>query len=80
MTKWIGLDQLGTMSNLTTEALKSAKWRGHEDMLLVYENRGVIRVYKCAKCNMEVAIKPRPAPNEIDIGGEAVALTCKGET
>lgn len=79
MTDWIGLDVLGTMGNLTSEALSSASFRGHQKMILDYEVRGVIRTYKCKECGMEVGIKPRPSPNEIDIGGKAVALNCKRE-
>lgn len=31
---------------------------------------------KCRKCGREVDIKTHPSPNDIDIGGEAVALGC----
>lgn len=78
MTDWVDPDVLGTMGNLTSKALSSAKFRGHQKMVIDYEVRGVIRVYKCEACGMDVAIKPRPAPNEINIGGEAVALNCIG--
>lgn len=30
----------------------------------------------CKKCAKQVHLNPTPAPNEIDIGGEAVALNC----
>jgi len=30
----------------------------------------------CKYCNMYVQVIPKPYPNEIDIGGNAVALTC----
>lgn len=34
---------------------------------------------KCRRCGMGVQILTHPAPNEIDIGGEAVALNCPGQ-
>lgn len=33
----------------------------------------------CRDCNMYVQVIPKPYPNEIDIGGTAVALNCKGK-
>lgn len=30
----------------------------------------------CRNCGMTVTVNTRPAPNQIDIGGEAVALNC----
>lgn len=40
----------------------------------------VVFVSICKECGMDVAVKPRPWPNEINIGGEAVATTCKFRT
>jgi hypothetical protein len=34
----------------------------------------------CIHCGMDVSINARPLPNEIDIGGEAVALNCGDKT
>lgn len=34
----------------------------------------------CVKCGMEVQCLTHPQANEIDIGGEAVALNCKGKS
>ena len=31
---------------------------------------------QCKKCGMEVSVYPSPAPNGIDIGGNAVAVSC----
>lgn len=31
----------------------------------------------CKICGKRVVIMPKPLPNEIDIGGEAVALNCE---
>ena len=31
---------------------------------------------RCKICGMEVSVNVKPMPNEIDIGGEAVALDC----
>ena len=32
--------------------------------------------YHCINCNKEVQIIIKPMPNEVDISGQAVALTC----
>jgi hypothetical protein len=32
---------------------------------------------RCERCNMKVQLLTHPAPNEINIGGEAVAMTCE---
>ena len=32
----------------------------------------------CRKCDMTVHLYTHPAPNGVEIGGEAVALNCKG--
>lgn len=31
----------------------------------------------CTACGREVSVNAAPAPNEIDIGGEAVSVGCK---
>lgn len=36
----------------------------------------IVEESECIVCRMTVVINTMPAPNEIDIGGQAVALTC----
>lgn len=33
----------------------------------------------CARCGRGVEVNANPRPNEIDVGGEAVAINCKGK-
>jgi hypothetical protein len=70
------------LSTLRKSAQGTTKARGHRmrwgnpygnATALVFSQNG-----QCSKCGMEVTLHERPAPNQIDIGGEAVALTCKG--
>jgi hypothetical protein len=64
-----------TLSELKTSALKATTFRGHK----MAPWSDYLAVYRCAckVCGMEVSVTPNPAPNDIDIGGPAVALTCK---
>ena len=32
----------------------------------------------CYRCDAEVVVNSKPAPNQINIGGEAVAINCLG--
>jgi len=61
---------------LRRQALESAKWRGH-DMGRWEVITGHLCRSTCKKCSKEVDVNTKPAPNEIDIGGEAVALGCE---
>lgn len=60
---------------LMAEAKESAIYRGHNvknwDVL-----GGDCYLLVCKDCKMEVMVKEHPLPNEIQIGGEAVALNC----
>lgn len=63
------------MRTLRQYASRSTNVRHHRmqwDVTLPTLWRGV-----CRRCGMEVTITSRPAPHEIAIGGEAVALNCK---
>jgi len=65
------------IKRLKIEAMESCNFRGHnmgewqESFLPNY--RGIS---KCKKCGKQVCILLNPLPNEIDIGGEAVAFHC----
>jgi hypothetical protein len=67
---------MNKLTKLKTEARAAAAWRGHA--LTRFHQDGHRYYANCALCEMQVQVKPRPAPNEIDVGGEAVALNCKG--
>jgi hypothetical protein len=63
---------------LEAEARAACERRGHRMHPFValgdwhpHETRAV-----CSACGREVTVNLRPMPNEIDIGGEAVALNC----
>jgi len=65
------------IERLRREALESCIYRGHK-------MRPFSRQYRhwwdseCKDCGMAASINDEPAPNDIDIGGEAVALNCPG--
>jgi hypothetical protein len=65
------------LSTLRKRAAQAATWRGHKLKWSHGINMGV-RLLQNAKCNCgaEVQINTKPAPNEIDIGGDAVAVNC----
>jgi len=66
-----------TMLELKTSALDSAMWRGH--LMGKWESHGAkYSASECLKCGALVTVNTNPAPNEIDICGEAVALSCTG--
>jgi len=64
------------MLQLANKALESCKFRGHR--MGNFHKTGEHTAYaKCERCGMEVDINTKPLPNEIDISGEAVALSCR---
>ena len=66
------------LSQLRTEADTSARFRGHIiDWVTPWHGEGrSLQNGSCRGCGMEVQINSKPLPNQIDIGGEAVALNC----
>jgi hypothetical protein len=63
------------IERLKREALESCRFRGHKmERFLDYESYAVSA---CKNCCKVVVVIPSPSPNEIDIGGEAVALGCE---
>jgi hypothetical protein len=67
---------MAQLDRLIREARKSMRARGHEPKPAIrYTTPGIASIY-CAKCNMSVGIITKPLPNEIQIGGEAVARNC----
>lgn len=63
-----------TLSELKQSALESTTFRGHK--MAAWKDFLAVSRCACKVCGMEVSVTPNPAPNDIDIGGPAVALTC----
>lgn len=71
---------MALLDRLIREARKSMRARGHEPKSTQrYTTPGIASIY-CSKCDMSVGIIAKPLPNEIQIGGEAVALNCNVAT
>lgn len=67
------------MKQLQKKAIKSAEFRGHVlPEFTIHSWDSDIAYANCIKCDMQVVVDCSPAPNSIDIGGEAVAFTCEG--
>ena len=70
--------EVPTLEELKHEAEVAAQVRGHK--LGRWEDFGSPnRPYarnSCILCNKSIQVCPNPLPNEIDIGGEAIALNC----
>lgn len=72
------------INRLQREALESCKFRGHDMKKFQHRKNGrmdggfaELSFSVCKKCGMEVHCDTHPAPNGIDISGEAVALHCE---
>ena len=68
-----------TLTSLKRQATECAEWRGHK-LVWSAPHRGEYRSVQyaeCCKCGASVSISTNPLPNEIDIGGSAVAIGCK---
>jgi hypothetical protein len=69
------------IERLRREALESCQYRGHDmSPFRTHDYWTKKRYANCKVCGMQVVINSRPAPNEIDIGGEAVSLDCGSES
>ena len=68
------------LNHLRRHTRESCKWRGHDmppfQRFEGFWNCPRLQYSECRRCNMQVIVNARPTPNEIDIGGEAVALNC----
>lgn len=67
--------------SLEYEALQSANFRGHKMGRFINNFKGkkpaTRSTSNCVVCNIQVDVTTNPLPNDIEIGGEAVALSCK---
>lgn len=69
------------IEKLRIQALASCKWRGHDmkRFLTVKCMSGhTHKISECKKCGAGVRVTAEPEPNDIDVGGEAVAVNCLG--
>lgn len=65
------------IERLRLEALESCTFRGHDmGRFKTHDYWKTMKCAHCKVCDMQVAVNSNPAPNDIDIGGEAVALDC----
>ena len=64
------------MNRLKSQALQSANFRNHKMGKWESGTNKNVAYSRCEVCGMEVGVNIKPLPNEIDIGGEAVALDC----
>lgn len=65
---------------LKSEAIESCRFRQHTmGRFKRHDFYPYISYAHCAICDKQVVVNCHPQPNQIDIGGEAVALNCVGE-
>src|SRR5262245_33173198 len=69
-----------TMKSLRTlrkAARIAAAERGHDlAPFQTLRSRANMQQTECRSCNAHVTVTTRPLPNEVDIGGSAVAVSC----
>jgi len=65
-----------TLRTLKNEARESANFRGHELGRFSTYHDGHSATAKCRNCSAYVTVNSKPAPNEIDIAGDAIAGNC----
>ena len=65
-----------TLNDLCIEGLECCKFRGHEMEVVKVDKESQEAYYDCVKCKMGFCANLHPLPNEIDLGGEALALHC----
>lgn len=74
-----GVEEEATIGELEREALITCQdIRGHQmgEWQRTTKGRKNISTCECQKCGKYVQVIDLPQPNEIDIGGTAVALSC----
>ena len=64
------------LDRLIKEAGESCQYRGHRMSRFQHTESQTQAYSYCRVCGCDVGVKTNPLPNEIDIGGEAVALDC----
>jgi hypothetical protein len=74
---------MNSTRKLMKDARTAAAFRGHKLSLTRQVKVGNARfVYDvdCTRCGASLRVNPNPAPNEVDVGGSAVAVGCPGVT
>lgn len=64
------------LTRLIHEAEATARLRGHSLSMFRALVPKVSAEASCNRCKATVVVDTKPAPNGIDIGGEAVAINC----
>lgn len=67
-----------SLSTLKKEAQRSTHFRGHHMHWVNLSLAPDVWWGECKVCGRYVIVRANPQPNEIDIGGEAVAENCIG--
>jgi hypothetical protein len=65
------------LSTLRKQARESTAWRGHRMKWTKPLLNDTVQAGKCRICGKEVMLLTKPQANDIDIGGEALALSCE---
>lgn len=67
------------LDRLIKDARTVCKFRGHDMRRFVKLpiSLSISAASICKKCGASVVVRTKPLPNEIDIGGSAVAIDCK---
>ena len=69
---------MATLRTLKSRAKETAVWRGHElSKFHTFTSAERIAVAHCLHCPASVTVNVAPKPNEIDIGGDAMAINCE---
>ena len=70
---------MASIRTLKKQAVDTCKARGHKmGRFVTLDKRGIAQAV-CKFCGMSVMVDTHPAPNSIDIAGNAVALNCSPE-
>jgi hypothetical protein len=68
------------LDSLKKSALESCIYRGHKMGKFGFNikagGQGIRGSYECQRCGKRAFIDTNPAPNSIEISGEAIALNC----
>ena len=68
------------LERLRKEALAACEYQGHKMKRFqkIYNGiAGITAFSNCKICDKQAVIIEKPQPNEIDVGGEAVAVGCE---
>lgn len=64
------------IETLKRHAREAAAWHGHDLGRFASHAHPAGATAECRRCGAYVQVIPCPAPNDIDIGGDAVAVGC----